>query len=477
MFWGGSLINDEFQQGDVTEEVDYSDSPGADSESGSVFTPTAEEVEMEDDESVLIKEEAEDLEDMINISTELETTNFSWNEYSNEFSTGLEGLPQPWPTYEIVNLDRRLPVKFKRHEYEPIPYPTLANLSSSFEDSSIILDYSHSRKEDFNWSESEKDIFFPCILHYGPNSKEMYTHIRDIIAKQYLEKGEPITLVDLRKSSPDTPLLFLVALQQLMTNLKDINYLSSQRKNSENLLYSHQNYFHDGNYICFICASECTLSRYEAIQSIFIVCVDCFECGKYPSSMSSDSFQYHIKYITDSKNSESGIPSFEWKNENLLNLLDGVQKYDFNWGEISNLVGIPENECLYKFVSLMNCPSFNLKTESSSDKLRHLIGLPPNPVISTVNIISNCVHPGLGAEAARACLSFLCNSQMKTFNSDLMWSSAVEGFEAAIQKAKHIISVEDSIIEELKNDIVELQTVYLQKKLQVWQDLQSKFFQ
>lgn len=453
------------------------DSPEGETESGSVFSPTADELEIEEeeDESAAAVEE-EDAEDLDDIVDEREP-NFTWNEYI-DFSTDLEGLPPQWPTFEVVNLDRRLPVKFKRHDYEPIVNPTTANLSNSFQDSSFAF-YETSklyRAQDFNWSELEKEIFLPYILHYGPNSKEMYEHLLGIVSKQYLEDPTtPITLADLRKLSPDTPLLFLVSLQTLMMNMQEIN--SSPPLNNyhftENVLgfkhsYNHS-YYKAGIFSCFSCLKDCSVARYESLRDWFVICADCFDCGKYPYSMTSSHFQFRVAFLTSSSSDLPEAPN--WSPREVLELLDAVEKCGMDWGQISNHVGRPDNDCMYKFASLSTPETSKIhKTASMEMMLKSLIGNASNPTMSLVNLLLNCAHPNLGAEAAKSALHTLCKSPANLIELDDNWAAAVEGFIAAIQLARKVVKEEELVLEGLHDDLLHLQIELLQLKLAIYEE-------
>lgn len=446
-------------------EVDE-DSPDGETESGSVFSPTADEIEIEEEEdeegyesAVVEEEDAEDLDDIV------EGPNFTWNEYI-DLSAELEGLPPQWPTFEVVNLDRRLPVKFKRHDYEPLANPMLINLSNTFQDaSSVFHETSKScRTQDFTWSESEKEVYLPYILHYGPNSREMYEHLLGIISKQYLETPTtPITLEDLRKLSPDTPLLFLVSLQTLMMNLQVINSKNSYQS-TENITGHRYNfgnsYFKHGVFSCLTCLRDCSVARYESQRDRFVVCVDCFDCGKYPSWMISSDFRFKVKYLTSS--SSESTNSSKWSPKEILDLLEGVEKYDCDWGQISAHIGRSENDCMHKFASLPTLMAPKIPKESSMENLlKELVGETTNPSISLVNMLLNCVHPSLGAEAAKSCLHSLCKSSTNLIESDDNWAAAVGGLKAAIMRAKELVTQEEMVLEGLHNDLIQFQAELL----------------
>ena len=431
------------------EEIDESD--------GSVFDPNVEIHEDEDEESgtPLGVEEIEELEELEDVATNVVATTYVWE----DFSSDLEAMPKPWPTVELVNLDRRLPVKFKRYEYEPLENGSIVNISNCFDDYSNVLNESF-QKTVPDWTEQDEEILLPYILHYGPNSRDMYLHMKNLAGLLYnSDSSRYLTLYDLRKLSPDTPLLFLVCLHQLLVKQKIINHTDPskiiQSDISEPLL-NYPLFCYNGIYSCFSCRTDCSKARYEHRKCIHVICSSCFDVGKYPKEFSSEDFTFQESWFRVTEKIDSQT---EWQPEQVLQLLEGIERYGFEWEKVSTLVQKSKEECIMQF-STWTIGTPNIL---EADTLKKLLGNTSNPVMRLIHLLSNAVHPGIGSEAAKECLSLIKSPGL---TADANWKAAQAGFDGAIRKAREIIRHENGQILKYVKELEETQLMILEKKSQ-----------
>jgi SWI/SNF related-matrix-associated actin-dependent regulator of chromatin subfamily C len=76
-----------------------------------------------------------------------------------------------------------------------------------------------------------------------------------------------------------------------------------------------------------------------------ILCPDCFSNGIFPSNLSSFDFAR-----VEGPSSETSTDRLEWKDEEVLALLQGIELHDDNWRRISDYVGSRTvEECIVKF--------------------------------------------------------------------------------------------------------------------------------
>ena len=129
-----------------------------------------------------------------------------------------------WPRVSIVNLDRRLPVKFKRQDYEPPTNPIITNLSPSIfmEPQASVLPPPVKVVETSQVSEVEQYT----LGHYWGESeseKKNYMNLRNMVLEAYQVHQKPITLLTLRRLAPHQDIVYLQSILLLLEHLKLVN--------------------------------------------------------------------------------------------------------------------------------------------------------------------------------------------------------------------------------------------------------------
>ncbi len=159
-------------------------------------------------------------------------------------------------------------------------------------------------------------------------------------------------------------------------------------------------------YSCDTCGVDCTSVRYHSLKTKnFELCPPCYLDGRFPSSMFSGDF---VK-LTASQNSFNGDD--DWTNQEILQLLEGVEMYDDDWSKIEEHIGGTKSaqQCVRKFLELPIEDPY-LQTEGGMGALR--FGRVPfeqadNPVMSVVAFLAGVVGPGVAAEATKTALKEL----------------------------------------------------------------------
>ncbi|PPQ81924.1 hypothetical protein CVT25_013772 [Psilocybe cyanescens] len=171
---------------------------------------------------------------------------------------------------------------------------------------------------------------------------------------------------------------------------------------------------------CDTCGADCSLVRYHSLKDKKLeICAPCYLDGRFPSNMFSGDF---VKLTAASGAVAQGSGSNDdWRDQEVLLLLEGVEMYDDDWSKIEEHVGTRSaQQCIRKFLELpIEDPYLN--TEGSMGPLR--FGRIPfeqadNPVMSVVAFLAGVVGPGVAAEAAKTALHELTdkNSMMTVEN-------------------------------------------------------------
>lgn len=421
-----------FQHDEIDSDVEMPPEVKHGSES-SEFDPGSD-MEDEDEEDDLI-EEGEDIleEDDIIIDTSL----FQDEESVDEDELGLQSK---WPVMKLAFLDRRIPAKVKKGDYEPVGANAIFSCLTSTK-----ADVKESDNHDLHLTEPELDEWLSYLLHYGSNSLDMYRYIKNEIAAK--KSDIQITLPELREISPDTPLLFLSTVLQILNRQtdqdfkKDVSSLQItsvfEERYSKPSLDSMQ---------CQMCSKNCTIVRYSYLFATFVICSGCFQTGNFPSRFSSNSFQCMFGAVTSKQIKPSQIS--EWTPNDKLALLEAVEA-GFSAENLPEKTGKPKFECIYHFATI---PIKHLVSESMGD-LEKLIGTSTNPVISLSNLIGNAVHPGLGAEAARAALLFLQDKDVSDPTVNL--EAAQRALRSCIDLAEVMADHQDTIFNNCMNELLQ----------------------
>ncbi|KAI8899148.1 hypothetical protein BC833DRAFT_392819 [Globomyces pollinis-pini] len=129
--------------------------------------------------------------------------------------------PEVWPTVTSVNLDRRLPLKFKRHEFEPLVNGVIGNLSNEYDKWTSEAESAEDTTTDIKLTH-EQDTF---LLQYGFHAKEEFLHLAKIVMPLYSKDPfRHIKFADLRVYAPNIDGLLLYVIYQLLIHMKLINF-------------------------------------------------------------------------------------------------------------------------------------------------------------------------------------------------------------------------------------------------------------
>lgn len=207
----------------------------------------------------------------------------------------------------------------------------------------------------------------------------------------------------------------------------------------------------------------------------------------------------------------------QWRNEEVLKLLEGVDKFDDDWLLISEHVGTRTKEqCITKFLQLPINDEF-LTAQLSAKELEDLpFGDLPNPVITTIAFLSGHINPGVGAAAAKTALKELLKSgagrseamevdnalQLKNeeeepkvsledemdivteeddeknelpgaFSKDLMKKATTSALRSAVENARKLASYEDQEIQHWTRLAVKTMVDKLSFKVQQYDELET----
>lgn len=156
-------------------------------------------------------------------------------------------------------------------------------------------------------------------------------------------------------------------------------------------------------FYCSNCKSDCSEIRYQSLKTKnFQVCIDCYLEGRFPAIYSSADFLRVENNDLDLAGDE------KWSDEEILRLLEGIDKHDDDWLMISEHVGTRSKEqCVTQFLQLPINDEF-LTAQLTKKELEELpFGESSNPVMTTIAFLSGHVNPGVGAAAAKSALKAL----------------------------------------------------------------------
>ena len=229
---------------------------------------------------------------------------------------------------------------------------------------------------------------------------------------------------------------------------------------------------------CFHCGADITWnSQYLSRQfTEFSLCLTCFADGNFPADMSSRDFD-HIQGVPRWELDESEKVEESWTDEELLKLLEGVEKYDLSWYNIAENVGTKSaKQCLYRFYQYnidddIIYKSLCRETQTDSDLWRTVVGQSSNPLMTFLSsLCSTC--PDLAAETAKCALKYLGDkSKEKNVNiRALTLQAAIVAFNGAIDCAKSQTDAESSHIKQLVYQLSEKQMERVALKLKMLED-------
>jgi SWI/SNF related-matrix-associated actin-dependent regulator of chromatin subfamily C len=163
-------------------------------------------------------------------------------------------------------------------------------------------------------------------------------------------------------------------------------------------------------YQCDTCGVDCTKERYHCLRKKdFEICPNCYFDGRFPSSMYSGDF-LKITAATQAFDDD------EWTDQEVLLLLEGLEMYDDDWGQIEAHVKTrTAHQCIKKFLDLpIEDPYLHAENQGINGAFRHS-RLPfeqgDNPIMSVVAFLAGVAKDGPVADAAKTALAELAKEE------------------------------------------------------------------
>ncbi|KAL2267760.1 hypothetical protein VTJ83DRAFT_5037 [Remersonia thermophila] len=163
---------------------------------------------------------------------------------------------------------------------------------------------------------------------------------------------------------------------------------------------------------CFNCGTDCTRIYYHSSQSDpsskakYDLCPSCYLEGRLPANQTSA----HYTKMENSAYSSVVDRDAPWSDAEILRLLEALERYDEDWGEIAEYVGTrTREECVLQFLQLdiedKYLESERLETPTGLSLLGNAGGHLPfsqtdNPVMSVVGFLASLADPASTAAAA-----------------------------------------------------------------------------
>ncbi|KAI7892100.1 uncharacterized protein EV154DRAFT_419413 [Mucor mucedo] len=254
---------------------------------------------------------------------------------------------------------------------------------------------------------------------------------------------------------------------------------------------------------CSNCQVDCSEIRYQSLKcKNFQVCIDCFLEGRFPATLFSGDF-LRMEGGDDLEMEE------EWTDDEILHLLEGVERFEDDWLLISEHVGSRSKEqCITKFLQLPINDEF-LTAQLSKKELEELpFGDLPNPVMTTIAFLSGHINPGVGAAAAKTALKELMksgeghteaipiikneesvdvdmdadmdiveveeeNDKTGIFSKELMKKATTSALKTAVENARKLASYEDEEIQHWTRLAVKTMVDKLSFKVQQYDELEA----
>lgn len=164
---------------------------------------------------------------------------------------------------------------------------------------------------------------------------------------------------------------------------------------------------------CHQCGNDCTRVYYHSNQADastkgkYDVCPSCFTEGRLPANHTSSMYS-KVENPTYSATLDRDAP---WSDAEILRLLEGLERFDEDWGEIAEHVGTrTREECVLQFLQL-DIEEKYLDSEITANAPTGLSLLGPqngqlpfsqvdNPVMSVVGFLASLADPASTAAAA-----------------------------------------------------------------------------
>ncbi|KAL3901985.1 MAG: hypothetical protein SGCHY_000166 [Lobulomycetales sp.] len=225
------------------------------------------------------------------------------------------------------------------------------------------------------------------------------------------------------------------------------------------------------SYSCASCQVDCTNLRYRSTKnSSLSICPVCFKDGRFPSSSTSGEFI---------KTADTASGSYEWSDQDVLLLLEGIELYPDNWVKVSEHVkSHSREECILKFLKLPIEDTY-LESKESLGPLqyhRQLFSSAENPALSLAAFLGSSVDPKVAAASAKAAIAQLETEKNTdgTFPSgSSMEKAAASALGASAAKA-HVLSMnQEKECSRLVNALVQAQIEQMDLKLKHFETLEA----
>lgn len=256
---------------------------------------------------------------------------------------------------------------------------------------------------------------------------------------------------------------------------------------------------------CGTCGASATSTRYSSVKTRgdFAVCTNCYNEGRFPSTMHSGDF---IK-LEEGPYHQADETS-KWEDQEVLLLLEGLEMYDEDWDKISEHVGTrSKDQCILHFLQMPIEDPFLEPVGTDLGPLQYS-RLPfneaDNPVLSVMAFLAASVDKSVAAKAAGEAVEEMDTAlrtraeQAKTGEAPISNGTVVgeEAMEVDTEESKtvprnnvekaamialgsaaakaHVLALEeDATLHSLVTSVVEAQVKKLELKLSHFAQLES----
>jgi hypothetical protein len=417
-------------------DPEYVDDAEEEEEENELDSLSDHNTRISDDESILAAT-LDDLDDVASTVEELRSV-----------------LPIGTPA-QVINLNRRLPIKLKRHEFEPIWDGRLELLQATFEDSYDFFDATNQELPKYSHSESIAVQFLENS--HGSIASEDYELIRtQLILSFRLKSKFSFTLSTLRAISPESDLALLFSIYEIFLRPPIFDELFKSFKTDTK--FNFDTHLEESSsicaplprYCCLICKALCINGNYRSnTNPDVIICPKCFKSGSLPKNMSSSEFHFRMG---EQLNVDGQLKCDEISSETLN-----------RWEHFHS----DDPEMIKEFISL-NIPDF----EICRDPLDRLIGRPSNPIMVVLSLLATAVHPGIASEAAKAILTYLLSQNENEYQLK-MFDAAKIGWEKSIEVATKLHELEQSNLTKLLLSLNKIHMQRISRKLDLLESFNS----
>jgi hypothetical protein len=219
---------------------------------------------------------------------------------------------------------------------------------------------------------------------------------------------------------------------------------------------------------CLICSHEChTISYILLTNESFILCANCFHTGKFPHNVSSRCFKsnYGCLAVPPSKNQT-------FTECETLKLIESVQNGD-DWTTVANIVGKSPIACQTHLVSLEYFSNNNtILPDQFQLFLDVFVKKDDNPIMVLINLVSNSVHPSLGAYCAKTALTYLLSTEITNLELNTL-EACKHVYEKALETCKKNVDIYNETLRDLVIDANKLLNHRIKIKLGMLKHLEG----